>query len=131
MTATLMRAALILGCCSVLAPWSQAIGQPAPGQKARICSIRGRAATAANVVDTWSITVSNEGLPCTHERMVGRGDLYQVSQPPRHGQVTQQSEGSRTAVTYTPVKGYTGEDSFQLRSPLRNVEMPYLVTVIP
>jgi hypothetical protein len=133
MTRRLMCAALALNGCLILAPWQQTAAQPGPAAAghARICSTRGRAATAANVVDTWSITVSNEGLPCTHERLVGRGDPFQVTQPPQHGQIAQHNAGGRTAVSYTPVPGYVGSDSFHLRSPDRNVDMPYLVTVIP
>jgi len=135
MTPSLIRAGFMLGCCAAFTPWSPATAQPAPAAEAtphsRICSARGQVGTSANIEPTWSLTISNEGLPCTHVRQIGKGAVFQVTQPPQHGQITQRSLGAQTAVTYTPVKGYTGADAFTLWMGMGNRSLPYLVNVIP
>ena len=118
------------GAAAPPASLSQAAQSPS-GNGARVCTTRGRPANAG-VSDTWSITVSNEGRPCGHTRELGRqNETYQVLKPPMHGQIAQSPQGGKTRVTYTPTPGYTGSDAFSLRYTGRNMEMPYLVNVIP
>jgi hypothetical protein len=54
-----------------------------------------------------------------------------VVKPPQHGELSQSPQGARTAISYKPVKGYTGPDGFMLKIGGRNIEYPYSVTVIP
>ena len=119
------------------APSTQTAMTPVAGdqssttRKARVCTTRGNPATAG-VSNPWSITVSNEGLPCPHNRELGNNnEVYQIMKPPQHGQISQQSKGNRTTISYTPAPGYTGTDSFSMRYLGRNMEMPYMVNVIP
>ena len=132
MTGSLMRSALVLsGCVSVLA-WSQASAQ-GPAPPPRVCTARGQPATAAGS-PPWAITVSNEGLWCSHGRIPFTGTnnfTFEVVKPPQHGELVQTPQGPRTSISYRPVKGYTGADGFTLRIPGRGIEYPYLITVIP
>ena len=116
---------------AMMAGATQVGSPPVTSAKPRVCSARGQSANAG-FSEPWSITVSNEGLPCGHVRALGSNNtVYEILKPPQHGQIGQQSDGPRTRVTYTPTAGYKGSDSFSLRYSGRNIEMPYLVNVIP
>ena len=152
MMASLLRATFVSGVCVGLMACSQPASQPmasastpqtsaasgarsavAPGaQTARVCTTRGRPANAG-FSDPWAITVSNEGGNCSHTREVGRSNnqTYQIAREPQHGQLSQTPQGPKTMITYTPARGYTGTDSFALKSRDRNIEMPYMINVIP
>ena len=148
----LLRATFVSGMCAGLMSCAQPVPQPmastsqpqtnagtgarsavAPGtQTARACTTRGRPANAG-VSDPWAITVSNEGGSCSHMREVGRDNnqIYSIVREPQHGQITQTPQGPKTMVTYTPTRGYTGTDSFALKTRTGSIEMPYMVNVIP
>ena len=79
----------------------------------------------------WAITVSGEGGWCSHRRKLGTNNYtYGIAQSPQHGEILQQPNGPETIISYKPAAKYVGTDSFRLRAP-RNIEMQYLVTVIP
>ena len=154
MMVSLLRAVLILGGCTGVIACSQQArqvgstdarsqpGQPqlarpqlARPQLARLCIAEGQPdATSPSNPDRapWAITVSSEGGPCPHVReQGGPKQAYEVVQPPRHGQITQEARGGETVVSYWPERGYIGSDSFALRHPAKKVALPYLVGVVP
>jgi hypothetical protein len=141
----LVRNALILiGFTGLLACSQQASQQPAPQygsseppsplvRHARLCIAEGQPGSVDPNRAPWAITVSSEGAPCPHSREWGtpRQVNYEVIQPPRHGQITQDGQTGKTVVSYWPQQGYIGSDNFALRYPPNNATLPYLVGVVP
>jgi hypothetical protein len=127
-----MRGAAVLGGCLSFVAWSQALAQ-APSPPPRVCSAKGGPANAGGS-PPWAITVSNEGLWCSHFRIPFTNTAnftFEVIKPPQHGELSQSPQGAKTTISYRPVKGYTGSDGFTLKIGGRNIEYPYLVSVIP
>jgi hypothetical protein len=132
MTGFLMRSAVVLGGFVGLMAWTQASAQ-APAPTARVCTSRGQPANAG-VAPPWAITVSNEGLWCSHVRIPAtrtNNTTFEVQKAPQHGEVSQAPNGPQTVISYKPVKGYVGPDSFTLHLARGNIEYQYLVNVIP
>jgi len=142
MSVPLMRAALIIGACTGVMACSQQVSQsgssdvsPVVAPRARLCIAEGQPGLV-RLTDpdpaVWAITVSSAGGPCSHARdWGGKEQGYVVSQPPRHGRITQGSQDGKTVVSYWPDRGYVGSDSFALRYPPAGVALPYLVGVVP
>jgi len=133
-----MRLALILaGFTSLTACGQQTAPQygsadipPSAARAARLCIAEGHPGAADP--STWAITVSSEGGRCAHSRGWGGVEqAYEVVRSPRHGQLTQESKGGVTMVSYTPERGFIGSDSFALRYPPKNARLQYLVGVVP
>jgi hypothetical protein len=132
----------MIGVCTGVMACSQQVSQsgssdvPSPAaQRAGLCIAEGQPGPV-RLTDpdhsTWAITVSSEGGPCSHARdRGGKGQEYQVLQPPRHGRITQGLQVGQTVVSYWPDRGYIGSDSFALRYPPIGVALPYLVGVVP
>jgi hypothetical protein len=142
MSAYFMRTAIMLGGCIALSACSQPGQAPSASNaadvthQARSCHTHGEPSEvgSSHLSTTWTISVSNDGGWCSHHRFVGRSvgpDGYQVVKAPDHGQISQQREGEKTLVSYKPNSGYTGSDSFTLRYRNANIEMAYIVSVIP
>lgn len=117
---------------------AQAGGSDAPARvmpsRARLCIAEGQPPVSRADPDRapWSITVSNEGGPCSHVRNLGRAEReYALVQPPRHGRITQEPRAGETVVSYWPDRGYIGSDSFALGEPSGQAALPYLVAVVP
>jgi len=110
--------------------------QPAP-VKSRICKVdTGPVSTDSDRPAT--IVASNEGGWCPHIRKVGmavryggQGNrVYDIAQPPQHGTLAQDNQNTQMVVSYKPTRGYTGTDSFVLRTT-NNVKLAYSVSVVP
>ncbi len=101
-------------------------------QKATVCTVKGASANAG-VATPWSIAVSSGGGSCAHYRELGRENntIYGVKSAPAHGQISQQPQGPKTYIIYTPTPGYTGPDAFTMRAPRNAIDMPYSVSVVP
>ena len=101
-------------------------------QKAAVCTVKGAPANAG-VATPWSIAVFSGGGACAHFRELGRENntIYAVKAAPAHGQITQQPQGPKTYIIYTPTPGYTGPDAFTMRAPRNVIDMPYSVSVVP
>ncbi len=101
-------------------------------KKAAVCTVKG-APASAGVSTPWSISVSSGGGACAHSRELERENntIYGVKSAPAHGQITQQPQGPKTYIIYTPTPGYTGPDTFTMRAPRAAIDMPYSITVVP
>lgn len=127
-----LQIAIALGSFVGLAAISPAFAQaPAPAPK--VCSAKGPPANAG-AAPPWTITVSNEGVWCGHRRTPAtraNNITFQVRKAPQHGEVSQAASGPQTTISYKPVKGYVGADSFTLYLPNGNIEYQYQVNVTP
>ena len=118
-------------------PVVAAVEQLSGMRKARTCRVTGDGASR-DFERPRDLLVSNDGGWCAHHRQVGlvnrrggqNGRVYDIVQAPRHGSLSQENTGTSIVISYKPNQGYTGTDSFLLRSAI-NFQLPYSVTVTP
>ena len=135
MCAALMACAPSAG--QTASPPVATVEQPSGMRKARTCRVTEEGASR-EFERPRDMLVSNDGGWCSHSRQVGlvarrggqNGRVYEIVQAPRHGSLSQENTGTFIVISYKPHQGYTGTDSFLLRSAI-NFQLPYSVTVMP
>jgi hypothetical protein len=94
-----------LSCAAAL---SLGLAAPASAQSTPSCTITN------DSTGVYTFTVKKDGGPCkVTEMRKGAWLTSQVLTPPQHGTGTVEISGSAAVFTYTPAKGYVGNDLFR------------------
>ena len=100
-----MRYIVGLSCAAALA---LGLAAPASAQTTAACNV------ANDSTGVYTFTVKKDGGPCmVRELRKGAWQTSQVLTPAQHGTGTVAINGSEAVFTYSPAKGYVGNDLFR------------------